>query len=206
MTSPVVDKTDYDVLNVVALKKMTDPDTIALVTGADATDVSKALDGLAERGLLVVVGGAALPTDQAGPALQTAAAQHYAELRGDPAVLTAVAKFETTNTSFLLAMSSWQQVEIGGQKVTNDHTDAEYDDGVIIKLDKLVGRLKSLLAALGAHDPRFATYQARFEASMDKIDSGSHEFVSSPTVDSVHNVWFELHEDLLRTLGRERVE
>jgi len=25
-------------------------------------------------------------------------------------------------------------------------------------------------------------------------------------MDSVHNIWFEFHEDLLRTLGRERVE
>ena len=29
-------------------------------------------------------------------------------------------------------------------------------------------------------------------------------FVASPRVDSLHQVWFELHEDLLVTLGRER--
>ena len=41
---------------------------------------------------------------------------------------------------------------------------------------------------------------------MEGIDAGRHELVSSPMVDSVHNVWFEFHEDLLRTLGRARKE
>jgi hypothetical protein len=206
MPSNVVDKADYDVLNVVALKKMTDPTTIAQVAGTDASTVAPILADLAGRGLVVVAGDAALPTDDAEPALAAAAAVHYGELRGDEKVLGLVDKFETVNTAFLHAMSSWQQIEVGGKKVTNDHSDAEYDDEVISKLDRLVGRLRSLITALAEHDARFGTYTTRFESSIDLVDTGRHEFVSSPVVDSVHNVWFEFHEDLLRTLGRERVE
>lgn len=206
MTAPVPDKTGYDVLNVVALKKMASAPTIATDTGFDAAAVTAVLAELAERGLVVVAGDAALPTDDAEPALAAAAAHHYADLRADPAVGDLVDRFETVNSRFLTTMTSWQQVDVGGRKVANDHTDSEYDDKVISRLDKLVQRLGPLLDALAAHDARFAAYPRRFAASMGTIDAGQHEFVSSPTKDSVHNIWFEFHEDLLRTLGRERKE
>ena len=63
-------------------------------------------------------------------------------------------------------------------------------------------RLSPLIDVLAGHDPRFAVYRERFDAAMAAVDSGRHELVSSPTSDSVHNVWFEFHEDLLRTLGQ----
>jgi hypothetical protein len=103
-------------------------------------------------------------------------------------------------------MSAWQQVDVGGRKVTNDHSDSAYDDKVIGRLEKLVARLDPLLDALAAHDPRFVAYPRRFTTALAGIDDGRHELVSSPTVDSVHNIWFEFHEDLLRTLGRDRAE
>jgi hypothetical protein len=121
-------------------------------------------------------------------------------------VAALVDRFETVNAQFLTTMSAWQQVGVGGRKVANDHTDPEYDAKVIDRLDKLATRLNPLLEALAGHDPRFARYTERFSAALAAIDTGDHDLVSSPTRDSVHNVWFEFHEDLLRTLGRERVE
>lgn len=204
MTAPVLDKTDYDVLNVVALKKMAAADAIAGDTGrADVESVLARLEGL---GLVVVAAGAAFPTDDAEPALAAAAAHHYAAVREDTALAPLVDRFETVNAQFLTAMSSWQLVDVGGRKVANDHTDAEYDGKVIARLDRLVQRLGPLLDALAGHDPRFGAYPRRFAAALDGVDTGRHELVSAPTLDSVHNVWFEFHEDLLRTLGRERVE
>ncbi|MBW0116433.1 hypothetical protein [Pseudonocardia abyssalis] len=201
-----LDKVDYDVLNVVALKKMASAPTIAIDTGVDAADVTAALARLSAQGLVVVVGDAALPTDEAEPALAAAASEYYADLRGDPEVGELVEKFETVNSQFLTTMSSWQQIDVGGRKVANDHTDSEYDDKVISRIEKLVARLGPLLAGLAGHDGRFAAYPRRFAATIETIDAGQHDFVSSPTKDSVHNIWFELHEDLLRTLGRERTE
>ena len=55
-------------------------------------------------------------------------------------------------------------------------------------------------------DVRFARYSGRFAAALAAIDAGDHDLVSSPVRDSVHNIWFEFHEDLLRTLGKARVE
>jgi hypothetical protein len=206
MTTPTLAKPDYDVLNVLALKKMAGASAISAVTGMSEDDVDGRLAALSETGLVVVAGGAALPTDGAVPALDATAAELYAPVRSDSDVLSLVERFETTNTQFLTTMSSWQQVEVGGRKVTNDHSDAEYDEKVISRLERLVGRLEPLITALAGHDPRFSGYSSRFAASLEAIDGGDHDLVSSPMRDSVHNVWFEFHEDLLRTLGRERAE
>ncbi len=206
MTAAVLDKTDYDVLNVVALKKMASAEAVAAAAGRDAADVGAALDRLAGRGLLVVAAGSALPTDEAGPALAAAASEHYAAVRGDAGVAGLVDRFEPVNSQFLTTMSAWQQVDVGGRKVANDHSDSAYDDKVISRLEKLVARLDPLLAALAGHDPRFAGYGQRFGTALSGVDEGRHELVSSPTADSLHTIWFEFHEDLLRTLGRERVE
>lgn len=206
MTAPVLDKTDYDVLNVVALKKMVAAEAIVADTGMPRPEVEPVLERLVEQGLVVVAGGAAFPTDEAEPALAAAAAQHYAPVRDDAGLAPLVDRFESVNSQFLTTMSAWQQVDVGGRKVANDHADPEYDHKVIARLEKLVQRLDPLLAALAGHDPRFGGYPRRFAAALEGIDAGRHDLVSSPTADSVHTVWFEFHEDLLRTLGRERVE
>jgi len=103
-------------------------------------------------------------------------------------------------------MSAWQQVDVGGQKVANDHSDASYDDRIITRIGRLVQRLDPLLSALGQADARFTGYRERFTAALAGIDEGRADLVSSPTLDSVHTIWFEFHEDLLRTLGRARKE
>ncbi|MCF7547561.1 hypothetical protein [Pseudonocardia sp. WMMC193] len=206
MTPLVLDKTDYDVLNVVALKKMASPQVVAAASGIGAEKVEAVLAGLADQGLVVVAAGSALPTDEAEPALKAAADEHYRVVREDAGVGELVDRFETVNTQFLTTMSAWQQIDVGGRKVANDHSDSEYDDKIIGRLDKLIARLGPLLDALAEHDPRFARYPTRFATAVDGIDQGRHELVSSPTLDSVHNIWFEFHEDLLRTLGRERKE
>ena len=36
------------------------------------------------------------------------------------------------------------------------------------------------------------------------VEAGDHQWFTRPLIDSYHTVWFELHEDLLSTLGKER--
>ncbi len=51
---------------------------------------------------------------------------------------------------------------------------------------------------------RFAFYSERFMAALDRVDHGERKWVDAPRIDSCHTVWFELHEDLLATLGLDR--
>ncbi len=206
MTDTVLDKELYDALNVVALKKMASASVVADTIGWEVSRAERSMRVLAERNLIAVVDDAALPTDEAVPTLESAAAEHYARLRQDPAVLQIADRFEEINARFLTAMSAWQQVEVGGRKTSNDHTDAEYDAKVIARIERLVARLRDLLVVLAERDARFDGYARRLEQALGHVDAGNVAYISSPTIDSVHNVWFEFHEDLLRTLGRARKE
>ncbi len=38
------------------------------------------------------------------------------------------------------------------------------------------------------------------------MTEGERDWFTKPTIDSYHSVWFELHEDLLATLGLERAK
>ena len=96
---------------------------------------------LAAEGLLVDLGGTFLPSDAAVPALEQEAASRYAAAREDAEVLAAADKFEPVNSGFLEAMSAWQLVKVGDRKVPNDHTDPDYDDKVVSRIERLVGRL-----------------------------------------------------------------
>jgi hypothetical protein len=206
MTATLPTPGHYDVLNAVVLKQMAAAAPVSEATGVALDDVEAVLAELSGAGLVFMAGDSALPTDGAAPALAEVAAQRYAELRSDPAVLAQVERFEDTNSQLLATMTRWQTVEVGGRQVANDHTDPGYDDKVVARVDRLVQRLGPLLDALAVHDPRFALYRQRFDAALDAVDRGRREFVSSPTHDSVHTVWFEFHEDLLRALGRTRTQ
>jgi hypothetical protein len=199
-------KDQYDVLNAIVLKKMASFEAVERATGRQESEIAAVAGDLAAAGLVVDIGGSFLPTDPATGALVAEAESLYASLREDPAVLQSADKFEPINSAFLKVMSDWQLVPLGDSTVANDHSDAEYDGKVVDRIDKLVSRLSPILAAFAGHDGRFACYQQRFDEALAKVDQDRTEFVSAPTVDSVHNVWFEFHEDLLRSLGRERVE
>ena len=67
------------------------------------------------------------------------------------------------------------------------------------RLVKLIGEIAQLV-------PRYASYVRRLERSVTMVDQGNPDFVCTPTVDSLHNIWFEFHEDFLMIQGKERVE
>jgi hypothetical protein len=199
-------KDQYDALNAIVLKKMATSEAVERATGRDEAKIAAVVADLVASGLVVDVGGSFLPTDPAADALGASAATTYASLREDAEVLQAADKFEPINSAFLKVMSDWQLVPLGDKTVANDHSDTEYDSKIIDRIDKLVSRLAPVLTAFAGHDTRFDCYRQRFDEALAKVDQGRTDFVSAPTVDSVHNVWFEFHEDLLRSLGRTRVE
>jgi hypothetical protein len=52
---------------------------------------------------------------------------------------------------------------------------------------------------------RFALYRTRLTIALERALGGNIAYVTD-TVDSYHSVWFQLHEDLLVTLGISREE
>jgi hypothetical protein len=201
-----VTRTEFEVLNVTVLKGMCRTGTVAYVLGIPEAAVEETVAALERGDLIGRADDLLLPTDAAEPALVAFAADAYRDLRSGPESDGLHESFERINAQLLQTMAAWQQIDVGRHKVANDHSDRDYDEKVITRAAKLVERLKRIAGALGEHDPRFLRYGERFDAALDRVDRGERDYLSSPVLESVHNIWFEFHEDLLRSLGKARTE
>ena len=76
-------------------------------------------------------------------------------------------------------------------------SDADWDARVRTRLGVVADALVGIEAGLVAVLPRFGGYHERFAAALrdGRVDEPSG---------SCHQVWFELHEDLIATLGIDR--
>ncbi|SLM99833.1 conserved hypothetical protein [Corynebacterium xerosis] len=51
---------------------------------------------------------------------------------------------------------------------------------------------------------RFGGYADRYNSALHRAMNGEHNWIDKTDVDSCHRVWFQLHEDLVATLGIDR--
>ena len=121
-----------------------------------------------------------------------------------PAIDAAYADFRAVNDRLLGVCTAWQLRAVDGERVANDHLDPAYDDGVRQQLAELHGLVEPVLDALSAALARFSGHQRRLRYALERVQAGDHDYFTKPMFPSYHSSWFELHEDLLATLGRER--
>ena len=116
--------------------------------------------------------------------------------------------FLAVNQRFLELCTDWQMRipadDPGGEPVLNDHTDADHDAAVINRLAAIDEVVQEISAGLAALLDRFDGYGRRFGEALARVRAGDHKWFTRPMIESYHTVWFELHEDLLATLGIQR--
>ena len=116
--------------------------------------------------------------------------------------------FLAVNQRFLELCTDWQMRvpadDPGGEPVLNDHTDADHDAAVIDRLADIDEVVQEISAGLAALLDRFDGYGRRFGEALARVRAGDHKWFTRPMIESYHTVWFELHEDLLATLGIQR--
>lgn len=112
-------------------------------------------------------------------------------------------RFLALNGNMLAVCTRWQVKDQDAQ-VLNDHTDAAYDAAVMDELQGLDDGVQPICAELASVLPRFNVYAPRFVIALEKLAAGELEWFTKPVMESYHTVWFELHEDLLATLGIDR--
>jgi pyruvate,orthophosphate dikinase len=88
--------------------------------------------------------------------------------------------------------------------VRNDHADARYDDRVVRDLGVALDRVRPVGDRLAAVLERFEPYGPHLDDALARVRSGDGDYVAKPVIPSFHTVWFEMHEDLLVTLGLDR--
>lgn len=185
-----LEDTEFLVLNTAHLNKMSKPEGIAAATGLDLDVVKHWIAAAEQSGIGVSAGEQFLLFPDGSSAVLDYYARKYGSLRDDPALIAWYDRFEVLNSQFIKLVSDWQKMD--------------GDLGVEAKLIKVVERLCKAIDALVPQIPRYGEYTRRFFASIARVDQGDKGYLCNPTMDSIHNIWFEFHEDILSVLGRPR--
>ena len=88
---------------------------------------------------------------------------------------------------------------------TNDHTNQAYDDVCIKRLGDLDDDAQPICHSFAEVAKRFDGYAARLTGSRKALEAGDQRMFTGVMCGSYHDVWMELHEDLLLTQGIDRV-
>lgn len=149
---------------------------------------------LAERGLIFV--------SPVGCMLTEAGNQHHAGLLDALRVDLDVEAIHGLYERFLAVNQPTKSKCAEWQKLGDDDDEARFM--IATDLQDILERVSMPIKRTADHLPRFANYPPRMGAALGKVLGGENEYLTSPTVESFHNVWMECHEDYLLTLGISR--
>lgn len=123
---------------------------------------------------------------------------------GDPAAVDELrdsyVPFLGINERFKLLCGEWQL----RNGAANDHTDAAYDRAVIARLLALNEEAQPVVQAMGEVFERMQPYAPRLVTSCQRLLSGETNMFTGVMCGSYHDVWMELHEDLILTQAIDR--
>jgi len=195
------------VLHGLRLKGFGGAEAVAEAAGVAEGDAKSELDGLVGDGLATyregrLSGFTLTPAGREEHARRLAAELEATGARD--AIQAAYERFLGINGDLLGICTAWQLRDVGGESVINDHTDAAHDAAVIDQLAELDAKVQPICAELGAALDRFGAYGSRLGEALANVQAGDVDWFTKPMIASYHTVWFELHEDLLTTLGIER--
>lgn len=194
-------------MHALRLKGFADTPVVAVAADVSEVEAKTSLDQLATRelvkyregrmtGWMLTREGRAHGESLLATELDTAGARE--------AIDAAYRRFLELNQPFLALCTDWQVREVDGSQVPNDHSDTGYDAAVIARLGEINNKIQPICSDLAAELVRFGGYTDGFGSALAKIHAGEQEWFTKPVIESYHTVWFELHEDLLATLGIER--
>lgn len=186
------------------VKKAGSPEDAARIAGLDVAEADRALNAAMEAGHVLGAKGKFMVTPAGRAWLDEQYPVVYAEQRASGELTRAYEEFEVVNRELLSLMTRWQTVTVGSSAVPNDHTDAEYDAKVLDDLGALHERATPVLQGFTSQEPRLSVHVDALEEAQRRVMAGETDYVSGARIPSYHTVWFELHEDLLRMLGRTR--
>jgi hypothetical protein len=201
--------TELLVLHGVRIKGMADMDTISRRFSLDAAEVQEHLLDYEASGVIQGVAFADVRgwslTEAGRKENERLLASELNQAAARDVVAHSHTAFAPLNARFLDAITRWQiHPTRWDAMASNDHSDWAWDERVLGELASLSRRLRIIEEPLAASLARFGGYADRIAAALARVDQGGRKWVDEPKIDSCHTVWFELHEDLLATLGMTR--
>lgn len=196
--------TPFDLLHSIRIKGLAPDAVLAEMVGAGAEELPSLLAPLIDDGLVVrregrMSGTMLTPVGKERHAEQLAAGKPTGA--AEAAVEAFYAAFLPLNGAFKRICSAWQMRD---ETTPNDHSDSQYDGAVIGDLAATNDEITVALEPLAAAIPRFELYRTRLTAALTRIEGGDSGAFARPMNDSYHDIWMELHQDLLMVCGRER--
>ena len=188
----MLDERAFSVLNALFLKKMAPPGALADISGLPLDEVRSMVSDFVERDWVLDMEDDLLIQPEGMAEVQGYYRETYSEFAQRDEMAQWHARFEPINKQFIKLVTDWQQTE--GDPKVQDRVIATVE-----RLLKLIGEVAQLV-------PRYESYVRRFERAVTTVDQGNTDFVCDPTLDSLHTIWFEFHEDFLMVQGKEREE
>lgn len=108
--------------------------------------------------------------------------------------------FVEINVAFKELCGAWQLRD----GAPNDHSDPDYDREVIDRLADMHVDAHPVVSAMGEQLDRLGRYAMRLESTLELVRSGDINKFTGVMCGSYHDVWMELHEDLILTQGIDR--
>jgi hypothetical protein len=197
------------VLHAVRLSGLASEGAVATATGLPEAHVVELMTTLVDSGLVKRRTGR-MP----GYSLTAEGRSHHADRvagalpdTARPGLEHGYRAFLPLNGAFKQLCTDWQlRPGPGGEQVPNDHTDAAYDAAIVDRLGGMHTEITAVLAEVVEVLPRFTSYPRRFATALVRLRAGEGAALARPMSDSYHDVWMQLHEDFLLSLGRGREE
>ena len=191
---------EFVVLHALRIKGFAPADAVADIACIDLALVERLLAVLAESGLCRHI--AARDLWQLSPTGRERHGALLAQLSGDEVagLREHYERFLELNLEFKELCNHWQT---RGDDV-NDHSDAAYDSQRIAELQTLQNEAAPVVQGFIAAVQRFKTYERRLASALARATAGETRMFTGVMCGSYHDVWMELHEDLVQLLGVDR--
>jgi hypothetical protein len=88
----------------------------------------------------------------------------------------------------------------------NDHADADYDRVCTDRLAELASTATPVIGAMADVLPRLARYGRRLDVAAERVANGETNKFTGVMCESFHDIWMELHEDLIVLQRIDRIE
>lgn len=202
--------TELLVLQAVRLAGLADKDAIADRTFLADDDVDRALadantDDTVEPFTFGESSGWIIT--EAGAARLASLLRHEATQRQATGVLgRTLEDFDPLNEHFVGLVSRWQLRSTSSTTTRFGTADTAEVNELLTTLTAVGSDLRDTLADLVRILPRFGRYPVQYATAVDRARHDGPRWITGVGLLSAHAVWAELHQDLLSSLGRDRLD
>lgn len=99
---------------------------------------------------------------------------------------------------------SFLPVNLRFKRLCSQWQEADDPSELLDEAEEILDDVDAFLAIAEPVSAHYSRYRTRFRDAFERAEEGDADAVAGTGGDSWHDAWFELHEDLIQLLGRDR--